>query len=544
MTIWAYLAADLWKRLLLTASILVTVIAFAAAIQPLADGKVGPADALRFMGLAVVPMLQYALPFAAGFAATLAFHDFAADNEAMACSAGGVSYRSLLAPAAITGLILALVVYALTTAVIPRFIERIEQLVARDIARILTSAIQRGESVTLRDLTIHADQITNLGPDPDSPATDRLVLQGVVAVATDENDNIEVDVAARRADVWPYQTQREDRPATQIVMRLTDAHGRQAGAGAVDLSQHELGPWAVPSGSRDRIKTRTAAQLDRIQENPDRRPTINRDRRELAALLTARLLAAELAENAARDKRLTLDAPDGRVDIVTAGLRRDGRRWAAIPLRQTEPVELVWRTEDGAIRRQLAESAHISIDVDPQSARADTTLELTRARFADTLGEATRERITRAGLAPRTAVPPRFFEQSSEELLAVADALRDTADGDPAAEPIVSQARRLRSEIEETQRVIIGHEQERYALSAATLIMTILGAVMALKLRDSLPLTVYLWSFFPALFALITISSGSNATENNLVLGVAVIWVGVTALGALTLREFVLLRRH
>ena len=106
-TIWKFLSWDLWKRILLTASILVTVIAFAAAIRPLADGKVGAVDALRFMGLAIVPMLQFALPFAAGFAATLTYHDFASDNEAMACSAGGISYKAMLGPAAFTGLALA-----------------------------------------------------------------------------------------------------------------------------------------------------------------------------------------------------------------------------------------------------------------------------------------------------------------------------------------------------------------------------------------------------------------------------------------------------
>ena len=124
-----FLSWDLWKRILLTASILVTVIAFAAAIRPLADGKVGAVDALRFMGLAIVPMLQYALPFAAGFAATLTYHDFASDNEAMACSAGGISYKAMLGPAAFTGLALGLVIYALTTTAIPRFFSQIEQLI-------------------------------------------------------------------------------------------------------------------------------------------------------------------------------------------------------------------------------------------------------------------------------------------------------------------------------------------------------------------------------------------------------------------------------
>jgi lipopolysaccharide export LptBFGC system permease protein LptF len=547
-TIWRFLTADLWKRILLTAAILVTVIAFAAAIRPLADGQVGAVDALRFMGLAIVPMLQFALPFAAGFAATLTYHDFAADNEAMACSAGGISYKALLGPAAFTGLILALVIYALTTSVIPRFFDRIERLIARDIARLLTTSIERGDSVTLRDLTIHADSIANLGPDAQTGATDRLVLLGVVAVATDKDNNIEVDLTARRADAWLFQAQQYNQPETRIVMQLTDAHGKQAGAGSVDLSQHQLGPWSIPSGIRDRIKTRTAAELRRLARNPDLRPSIDQRRRELAALLAARIFEAELVESTARDKRITLEATPGaredRIDVIARGLERDGSRWSILPLIPGEPIEVIRRGEQGAIRRQLAGAAGLEISIDPQSATPRITLLLEQVRFADAQGEARRAAVTRTGLSARIEAPAPFFTQSSATLIAAADNLRRGAPDDPTIEPITRQASRLGHNIEQMRREITGHEHERYALAFATLIMTILGAVLALKLRQCLPLTVYLWSFFPALLALITISSGSNASSGNLAVGVIVIWSGVTALALLTLREFVRLRRH
>jgi len=544
ITLWKFLTADLWKRILLTAAILVTVIAFAAAIQPLADGQVGAIDALRFMGLAIVPMLQFALPFAAGFAATLTYHDFAADNEAMACSAGGITYKALLGPATITGLVLAAVIYLLTTTLIPRFFAQIEQLIARDIARLLTTSIERGDSVTLKDLTIHADNVANLGPDAQIGATDRLVLQGVVAVATDKAGNIEVDVTAKRADVWLFRADQDNQPETRIVMQLTDAHGKQAGAGSVDLSQHQLGPWSMPSGVRDRIKTRTAGELRRLYRDPDLRPSIDQRRRELAAQLSARILEAELAEAAARDQRITLVSPESRVDLITAGLVRDGPRWSVVPQVPGEPIEIIWREQDDGIRRQLAGAAALEIAVDPQSAKSKITLLLEQVRFADAQGEALRESVTRSELTATIEVPTPFFEQPSAALLGAADNLMHSAPNDPAINPIKTQARKLRKNIVRVRHEIIGHQQERFALSAATLIMTILGAILALKLKDSLPLTVYLWSFFPALLALITISGGSNAATDNLILGVTVIWAGVGALALLTLREFVTLRRH
>ena len=102
ISLWKYITLELWRIIALTAAVLVAVIAFAASIKPMADGKITPLEALQFMGLAVVPMLQYALPFAAGFGATLAYHRLSHDNEVTAAYAGGVSHRAVLLPAIIT----------------------------------------------------------------------------------------------------------------------------------------------------------------------------------------------------------------------------------------------------------------------------------------------------------------------------------------------------------------------------------------------------------------------------------------------------------
>src|SRR5690606_21767810 len=90
ITVWTYISVWLWRLVLLTAGILVTVLAFAAAVKFLAEGRLGPLDTLRFMLYSMPPMLEYALPFAGGLAATLTYHRFASDNEAVACQAGGV----------------------------------------------------------------------------------------------------------------------------------------------------------------------------------------------------------------------------------------------------------------------------------------------------------------------------------------------------------------------------------------------------------------------------------------------------------------------
>ena len=72
LLLYRYVLRDLLRVMLLTTAVLVTVIAFGAAIKPLTnDQLLTAAQAAKYIGLAIVPMLQFALPFSAGFAATL-----------------------------------------------------------------------------------------------------------------------------------------------------------------------------------------------------------------------------------------------------------------------------------------------------------------------------------------------------------------------------------------------------------------------------------------------------------------------------------------
>ena len=71
-----YILTDLLRTVLLTTGVLVMVIAFGAAIKPLASESLLTAgQTAKYILLAIVPMLQFALPFAAGFAGTMSLAD-------------------------------------------------------------------------------------------------------------------------------------------------------------------------------------------------------------------------------------------------------------------------------------------------------------------------------------------------------------------------------------------------------------------------------------------------------------------------------------
>ena len=122
LLLFRYILRDLFRVVMLTTAVLVSVIAFGAAIRPLADDHIlGPGKIAVYIILATVPMLQFALPFAAGFASTITFHRMTSDNEFVAIAASGISYRKVLFPVILLGLILTGVMVFLTQSMIPKF---------------------------------------------------------------------------------------------------------------------------------------------------------------------------------------------------------------------------------------------------------------------------------------------------------------------------------------------------------------------------------------------------------------------------------------
>src|SRR6185295_14265822 len=151
---------DLLRVIGLTAAVLVTVIAFGATIKPLTgDTPLDAGQTVKYLFLVIVPMLQFALPFAAGFGATLAMHRLTVDNEIQAMAVSGLSYPRILAPVVALGLALLIVMVALTQEVIPRFWSLIGDMIASDVTKFFQASIRRGEPFVLKDMQIYADEI-------------------------------------------------------------------------------------------------------------------------------------------------------------------------------------------------------------------------------------------------------------------------------------------------------------------------------------------------------------------------------------------------
>lgn len=537
------LSAELWRLAALTLAALTGIVAFAAGVRPLAEGQLSPFDALRFMSLALIPMLQFTAPFAAGFAATLVYHRFAADNEHLAASAGGVSHRASLGPAVGLGLTLAIIVAGLAHFVIPKFLRTMQELVTRDVAHMLINSIEQGESVEFSGMAVHADRAIRGEADPRLGVTDRLFLTGVLALETDDTGAIKAEVAAELAEVLLTTERQNGEPVTVVHMRLEGAVGKQQNEGLGEVGSIRLRPRAVPNAFDEDPGFFTLTELDDLKRQPEMHDTVDLLRRRLAAALTARRAERLLVAAISGESRIVLtDGLGQRVAVGAPDLRREGARWRLIPP-DSGVITIDQSLADGSRRSQTAARAWISVRADQSAGPATITLELEDVATRDSTG-ARRQRLVFEQL--RLAADPgaEYFDAPVAELLTQADHVIDAATDDPEIDPLRDARALLQSRVNKLGREIIGIHNERTALAIACFVMTLCGAIIALRLRDSTPLHVYLWSFFPALGAVITISGGENAASQNLITGLIVLWGGVAALAAFTVFEYLKLRRH
>lgn len=592
-TIWLYLSWDLWRLVLLTAAVLVTVLAFAAAVKPLADGKLGPADTIRFMLLIMPPMLQYALPFAACFGATLAYHRWAADNELTACHAGGVSHRALLAPAIGAGVLISLVLLVLSNFAIPRLLRLSTELITADAPKLIENAIKQGESIRFGDdgRVLYADQVVRQGPDPASGAFERLWLGGLLIVKLDKQGNVEEQVSAREASVWLRRVSAaggadgSGESMTEVVIRPRDATFEVKG------TRGELGETIKPALFRntfaDDPKFLSFPELRGLRHRPEIIGPVDRRRRDLALVMAQRAGIDAITRDLrgpAHEARFTDNL--GQTVVVKAGDLRPARTrnkqgkpggpsatiFQIRPLQRNQPIVVERTLSDGRVQRWAATGGEIHLPRGGSPTAAVPGLVAgggadagPRVLVTVILKEAAAQELDEAGdlividddapAASGAASEYTFKELTPQsdparELLAMpAWSLIETA-GKRAAvnraehEQIGRPLADLTNRIQDLLREALSKEHERYAMSAACLVMVLIGTIMAMRLRHALPLTIYLWAFFPALATVITISAGQQFTHSHGLVGLTLLWGGVLALGSFAGWEFVKLVRH
>jgi lipopolysaccharide export LptBFGC system permease protein LptF len=547
--LWRSISADFWRLLLLSAAVLVTVIAFGASIKPISDGLLTAVDLLRFIGYAIPPMLAYALPFAAGFAATIVYHRLAVDHEATAAYAGGISHRTLITPALGAGLVLCLVMALLNELLIPRFLHRMQTIITRDLAAWVVQEINRGNPVNAGGMILTADSATRLTPEPGSGATDLLRLKRFAAIELNSRAEPTTEVTATQGWIWLFPWADPDsgtdggdglatpneRPQSRVFMRLENALGVREGGGlaaardVVDLS------WTVTNPFRENPKFLNWRDLRDLPNHPERMSWLDIRRKDLAFCMAERRALSDISEALRTGGRADfLDDQGRRITLSAAGMTPDPAlpdTWTLAPL-PSGLVQVISEdiTVGTALRAQARGGARLvsSIGTDRLNRAFAMRLDLRDATVSEPGGRAATQRptYTFGGLRPVGTALTDMLSLRTADLLTLA---RQQTDPPPNAKTALALDDLSRS-IRRLENRVLAKIHDRFAFAVATLIITLTGALAALSMSTRLPLTVYMFTFLPAVVAIVTISGGQQATVYFGAPGLILLWSGIVGL--------------
>lgn len=553
---------DLLRTGAVTTVILVTVIAFGAALKPLArEDLFSVGQTVRYVFMAMVPMLEFALPFAAGFSATMTMHRMAIENELVAAAGCGIAYRTLLRPVLLLGVLLLVAMAGLTQQVIPRFLERLEDLLQKDILLLFQTSIGAGESVRIGDLLLWADDMAITAPPPGSGAEARLVLFRVAVAGLDATGRVEADLTAERVvlDV------ERDAHGTTLNLRLTDAVAYKPGDGMLAwVERPEAAALHIPRAADTHVRSMTGAELRALRARPDPFPAVDEIRRLLAQELQ------DMARGEALDRALATDGPvtftregdDGTTFLVQAAGFGRGRfepepgtdvvvveyRGAEAIRRYRSRVVRLVRSEPeglGPVLGGLRQGRGLAPadEAPPRSALVLEPCEWTDLRTPEV---ANRRASLRLEALDWAADPGAARDADAPTALSV-EALRAAVARLPEADQDRLAALRDELDLRVDRLVgrIDGRLARRHATAATAPLLLLLGAVLAMLLRQRSALAVYAVAFLPAVLSLILISGGEQVMRDGRPVGGAVLmWSGHAATLLVTAGAWLRLRRN
>ena len=512
--------SDVLRQFATTTIILVVVIAFGAAIKPLSSGSlISGWDTMRYLALAMVPMLQFALPFAAAFSVTISLHRMAQDNEFIAMSVSGQSYLRLLAPMCVFGVTLTITVAILTQSIIPTFIGRMADAMTSDLPRLLANSIKRHTPFVQGDLVIWAEDIYF-----DTKSNDeRMALEHVAVAKIDGTGRATMYLTASAAlvDVQRINNQTSMYVGTRDATQWTRGDGN---AGILRGAREGRLTHAIElqSMSNQRPSSLTRSELLHLKTEPEKYPRVANASAHLRSVMNRLnyLEALQLKFNEA-DSITCITNPGGRKFVIQATGMKNGKFIPPIT------VESIRGTGERSIL--VPNSATFIVDQLENGDVDSVTLQMKDVvvGFGE-VGENVRGELVVPSCQVEQLTPTNIDEQDYLKLLQIA--YRSDS------KPVERAVKRLKESVVEMHSNISGRIGQRWAVSFLPLLVILLGSLLAIRFADQMPLAVYAKVFVPAVVALLLIFSGGQMVRDARELsGFTIMWSGNIGLLALVL---------
>lgn len=554
-TLYRYILRDLLKVLVLTTAVMVVVLSFVSAIGPLSDGLLGPVSLLKYVLYTMPTVLGFALPFAGAFAATVVFHGMAKDNEVLACRAGGMSYSRIFAPVAGLGGMLMVVLLLLSNTLVPGFWRAATKTVEGDVLGVLVGQLNQNRPYMFADgLVLYSDDAVVLDPPEDSGsdelAAEQFIVMSGVAVGQFDKQSGRVlnDTTASTASALLV---RDAFGKSYITLKLQDPvhydaeSGELVNVGRFDEVQTDQ-PILLPNPIADEAVFFTFEDLMRLRERPQDFDTVRDAQAELAATVSREELTRRILDG--------LTASNGGLGFVTlkGGLANTYYRLSAelvernargLVLTGSDELKVTIDRYDNAdlrgdpTRRFEADYAELQVrtgrfDLEPE---VRITMKNVRVLALNASGDANNKAEY---IFPAMRMPERVLGVDPAALSAEQVNELSQAEGIRESEAVRQARAMLRFRIMQLKYLIDAELYTRVATALATPLLLILGALLAIRLSDRLPLVVFFWSFILAIVTLVMIKTGSSMAErvsiddvlsgvhSNRLLGVAVLWGG------------------
>ncbi len=527
--LYRYMLLDMLRQFALTAAVLVVVIAFGAAIKPLSnDSLISPIDAAIFVGYAMIPMLQFALPFAAAFAVTLTFHRLSQDNEIIAMAVAGQSYTRILAPFAALGISLTILLGVLTQWVIPSFIGKMAESLVADMPRMLTRSIEQHSPFVQGDLVIWAEKVFPGGKDGD-----RIVLHQAAVARVNQQNRPTMYLTSTAASIDIEKNNNESSlhiRSRNTVQWTDDGGGAGSTRGALESElTHAIG---INSETNRRPSTMTRRELLDAEEDPVLYPPIREAAEHLRNQLTLQEYWKSLSKhfNTKKEMKFTSIINDQQLVVTSKSFKKG-------IFRGSINVDLLRRNGEKSLL--IPKTARLESIQDPSGSVSSLTLLMDDVRVGvGEIGENIRTELQVQSLQIDADIATPAIGTNIPELLSRAS---DVEKGSV----LKSANRSLELQIEKLHEQVISRINQRWAMSASALLIVLLGSITAIRLRDKTALATFSRVFFPTVVAVILIFAGGQIVrDGRMGFGFSVMWSGNIGMMILILLSWKKLRLH
>jgi len=407
---------------------------------------------------------------------------------------------------------------------IPRFLGYMSDVITEDASQVFVSTIRSGEPFEMGNYLISADRI-GLDDSRASEGVRRVRMEGVVALEMLPGGKVgsEFVAGAGSADLY-------GRGADLVIkVAFRDTAIVRPGESSVAASPLvEPMPIVLDVGWERSPKFLPWDELIGVLREPWRGALVSDNFRLSQQSIVVGLLLKRLGkqiettgvgvlESAEANRRYEIrDAQLGGVGIVP---RAPLKRFTVTEFEGGVPVRVA-SASTGALKLSAA-----GIDTRTAS-RIDLTLTDIAARSADQDAE----RVvgwppTVAGLSVADGIEALTLPEGLTEVKELG------AETQPPLAQYAAQARRatqvVESAITSTYYEALSHVWMRFAQPASVLLMLLLGSMLAIWKKHSLPLTIFLLAFIPSIGNVILIASGQSILRQAKVgQGLTVMWAG------------------